>query len=142
MSNLTIGKIAKASGLSIETIRYYEREGILPEPGRTEAGYRIYPESSIARLRFVRRAKRLGFTLAEIRNLLMLSDGAGDTAQVKALTEQKLALIKQRIEDLSRMRDALEELADRCPGTGCLDACPIINALSADADSLDEEPIV
>lgn len=139
MSRLTIGKVAKAAGLGVETIRYYEREGLLPEPARTAAGYRIYAESSITRLRFIIRAKNLGFTLTEIKGLLHLSDGGGDQADAKQLTDHKLNLIKQRIADLERMRDALQELSSSCSGDGCIEQCPIINALSADVDvSLDQ----
>lgn len=131
---LTIGKVAKAAGLGVETIRYYEREGLLPEPDRTTSGYRAYPESSITRLRFVLRAKKLGFTLTEIKDLLRLSDGEGVQAEVKQLTERKLTMIEERIADLQRMRDALQELSASCSGEGCIDQCPIIDALSADTD--------
>lgn len=134
MTALTIGKVAKAAELGVETIRYYEREGLLPEAARTASGYRIYSESSIARLRFVLRAKKLGFTLAEIKDLLRLSDGDGNQAEAKELTERKLEIIEERISDLQRMRSALQELSASCPGDGCIDQCPIINALSADTD--------
>lgn len=133
MSAFTIGKIAKACGISVETIRFYEREGLLAEPARTASGYRIYPERTVKRLRFITRSKALGFTLAEIRNLLDLSDKKDtDKSAVKALAEKKLALVTQRIADLKRIRTALSELSESCPGEGCLDDCPIINALNAD----------
>lgn len=135
--SLTIGKVAKASGLSVETIRYYEREGLLLPAGRSASGYRFYAESSVQRLRFIRRAKQLGFTLVEIRNLLMLSESHGDQSEIKALTQDKLTLIEQRIEDLQRMRTALQNLAERCPGQGCIDDCPIIVALNDERDFLE-----
>lgn len=136
--SLTIGKVAKASGLSVETIRYYEREGLLLPTGRSASGYRYYAESSVQRLRFIRRAKQLGFTLVEIRNLLVLSEGRGDQSEIKALTQDKLTIIEQRIEDLQRMRAALQSLAERCPGQGCIDDCPIIAALNDERDLLED----
>ena len=138
MTTLTIGKVAKATGLSVETIRYYEREGLLPEPRRSASGYRIYPEGSISQLRFIRRAKWLGFTLTEISDLLRLSSNAGNSADVKALTERKLKVIEQRMAELSLMRSALSGLADSCPGSGDIDQCPIINALNGDNEWLDD----
>lgn len=138
MSNLTIGKLAKACGISVETIRFYEREKLLSEPARTASGYRLFPERTVKRLRFVTRSKALGFTLAEIKNLLSLSDNRdSEPAAVKALTEQKLALVTQRIADLERIKTALSDLSQSCPGDGCLDDCPIINALNADEHELD-----
>lgn len=139
MSNLTIGKLAKACGISVETIRFYEREKLLVEPARTASGYRLFPERTVKRLRFITRSKALGFTLAEIKNLLALSDNTGaDSSAVKALTEQKLALVTQRITDLERIKAALSELSQSCPGEGCLDDCPIINALNADEIEITE----
>jgi len=135
MATLTIGKVAKATGMGVETLRFYEREGLLAAPQRSAAGYRLYPESSIARLRFVRRAKQLGFTLTEIRNLLSLSDGSGSQRDVKAMTAKKLDLLTQRIADLERIRAALSELDERCDGDGCIADCPVIAALNDDEDT-------
>lgn len=134
MTTYTIGKIAKASGSSVETIRYYEREGLLPEAPRSDSGYRQYSQTAISRLRFIRRAKQLGFTLDEVRSLLKLADVDGSKAEVKALTEQKLALIDQKIDQLKAMRDALGELNDQCDGRGAISHCPIIHALENDHD--------
>lgn len=135
MSSVSIGKVARATELSVETIRYYEREGLLPEPSRSASGYRQYADNAVKRLRFIKRAKDLGFTLSEIQSLLSISDRRGDKAEVKSLTENKLLLIKQRIADLKRIQSALSELSDQCDGDGCADDCPILNALGADANT-------
>lgn len=135
MSSVSIGKVATATKLTVETIRYYEREGLLPEPSRSASGYRQYSDSSVKRLRFIKRAKGLGFTLSEIQSLLTISDRRGDKAEVKSLTENKLLLIQQRIADLKRIQLALSELSEQCDGDGCSDDCPILNALGADKDN-------
>jgi len=132
MDRLSIGRLAKSSGVGVETIRFYEREGLLEAPARTASGYRQYTPDAIARLGFIRRAKQLGFSLGEIRELLSLASADGDRAQVKALTEHKLVEIEQRIEELRRMRAALAELNHQCSGHGPVEGCPII-------ESLDEE---
>jgi MerR family mercuric resistance operon transcriptional regulator len=134
MNRLSIGRLAKSSGVGVETIRFYEREGLLEAPARTASGYRQYKPDAIARLGFIRRAKQLGFSLGEIRELLSLASADGDRAQVKALTEHKLAEIEQRIEELRRMRAALAELNHQCSGQGPVEGCPIIEALD-DEDS-------
>lgn len=130
---LTIGRLARAAGVGVETIRYYEREGLLPEPARTASGYRQYPADTVDRLGFIRRAKRLGFSLGEVRELLALAQAEGERAQVKAIAEHKLAGIERRIEELTRMRAALTELTRRCSGRGPVEGCPIIEALTDDA---------
>ncbi|MEX0607050.1 MAG: MerR family DNA-binding protein, partial [Halofilum sp. (in: g-proteobacteria)] len=99
-------------------------------PDRTASGYRLYPPKAVERLGFIRRAKALGFSLAEIRELLGLADPRGDRAKVKALTEHKLAEIDQRIEELRRMRQALAGLDRQCSGHGPVEGCPIIEALT------------
>ena len=105
-SSLTIGAVAKRVGVAIDTIRYYEREGLLPEPLRRASGYRSYDESTVTQLRFIRRAKDLGFTLEEIRELLALSaDRQRGVKAVKQRAEQRLAAIEQRIAELQRVRD-------------------------------------
>jgi len=129
MNRLSIGRLAKSSGVGVETIRFYEREGLLETPARTASGYRQYTPDAIARLGFIRRAKQLGFSLGEIRELLSLASADGDRAQIKALTEHKLAEIEQRIEELRRMRAALAELNHQCSGHGPVEGCPIIEAL-------------
>ena len=132
-SSLTIGAVAKRVGVAIDTIRYYERERLLPEPTRRASGYRSYGESTIAQLRFIRRAKHLGFTLEEIRELLALSaDRQRGVKAVKKRAQQRLAAIDQRILELQRVRDGLAQLVESCPGHGAPEQCPILRALSGD----------
>ncbi len=131
---MKIGQLAQRAEVNIDTVRYYEREGLLPKPERLSSGYRIYGEGDVKRLRFVRRAKALGFTLPEIRELLELSRSRdGDMAAMKSAALDKIADVKARIAELERMRIALEGLAESCPGHGALEQCPILNALSEDA---------
>ncbi|EIM02090.1 heavy metal-responsive transcriptional regulator [Rhodanobacter thiooxydans] len=128
--SLTIGAVAKRVGVAIDTIRYYEREGLLPEPQRRASGYRSYGESAVVQLRFIRRAKDLGFTLEEIRELLALSaDRQRGVKAVKQRAEKRLASIEQRIAELQRVRDGLAELVASCPGHGAPEHCPILRAL-------------
>ncbi len=129
---MTIGRLSSASDVSIDTIRYYERENLLPAPARTASGYRVYDQDSLRRLRFIRRAKQLGFNLEDIRNLLALTDVDGPSAEVKQLTELKLRLVEDRIKDLRRMQKALQALNDSCDGSGPTHQCPIIDALNED----------
>lgn len=129
--SLTIGAVAKRAGVAIDTIRYYEREGLLPEPLRRASGYRHYNESVISRLRFIRRAKDLGFTLEEIRDLLALSaDRHRGVKAVKQRAQQRLASIDARIAELMRIRKGLEQLIEACPGHGDPEHCPILQALA------------
>ncbi|WP_372013588.1 heavy metal-responsive transcriptional regulator [Pseudoxanthomonas sp. 10H] len=128
---MNIGQLARQAGVPIDTIRYYEREQVLPPAPRGANGYRQYAAEDARRLRFVRRAKELGFTLDEIRGLLALSDARhADMGSVRAAAQEKLTLIGQRIVELQRVRDALRVLVDACPGHGGLDECPIMSALS------------
>ncbi len=128
---LTIGAVAKRVGVAIDTIRFYEREGLLPEPQRRASGYRSYGEDAVSQLRFIRRAKSLGFTLEEIRELLALSaDRQLGVKTVKQRAKQRLAAIEQRIADLQRVHDGLARLIDLCPGHGKPEECPILRALN------------
>ena len=129
MSNLSIGQLAKRAGVAIDTVRYYERNQLLAPAGRLASGYRRYGESEVRRLRFIRRAKTLGFTLEGIRGLLSLSDES-NVAKVKRTAEAKLTDIKQRIAELQRIRKGLRALIEACPGHGRAEACPILNALA------------
>lgn len=134
-SPLTIGAVAKRVGVAIDTIRYYEREGLLPEPERRASGYRSYDEGAVRQLRFIRRAKDLGFTLEEIRDLLALSaDRHRGVKAVKRRAQDRLAAIDERIAELTRVRNGLEQLVEACPGHGSPEQCPILRAL------VDEEP--
>jgi MerR family copper efflux transcriptional regulator len=130
MGSLTTGRLAKAAGSDVETIRYYERRGLLPEPPRTAGGYRQYGTEAVERLRFIHRAKSLGFSLDEIGELLTLQDADGDRGQIKQLTREKLADLDQRIDRLQRMRGVLAELESQCSGSGPAHGCPIIDALN------------
>lgn len=132
MNGLTIGKIAGAAGLAVETIRFYEREGLIEPPLRSSANYRIYPERDILRLRFIRRAKDLGFTLKEIRELLSLrQDPHATRADVKKQTAAKIADIGEKIRDLTRMKAILESLDSSCDGCGPTSSCPILKTLES-----------
>ena len=127
---LTIGKLADLADVGIDTVRFYERRGLLPEPERTASGYRMYPEDTAERIRFIRRAKDLGFSLEEILKLLELHDNGGAKSEVRELTSDKLEQIEAKIADLVRIRDVLQELSGRCSGSGDVEGCPIIEALS------------
>lgn len=134
ISPLTIGAVAKRVGVPIDTIRYYERQGLLPEPTRRASGYRSYGDGTVAQLRFIRRAKALGFTLEEIRDLLTLStDRLHGVKRVKQRAKQRLAAIELRIAELQRVRDGLAQLVDSCPGHGVPEDCPILAALNDEA---------
>jgi MerR family copper efflux transcriptional regulator len=130
---LTIGALAKRAGVAIDTIRYYEREGLLPEPTRRPSGYRSYGEGTVAQLRFIRRAKNLGFTLEEIRDLLALSaDRQRGVKAVKQRAQRRLVDIEARIAELQRVRAGLAELIEACPGHGAPEQCPILRALGGE----------
>ncbi|MGJ0454312.1 MAG: MerR family transcriptional regulator [Methylocystis sp.] len=129
MDALSIGKLSKQSGVNIETIRYYEKIGVMPAPGRSAGGYRIYGADCLKRLSFVRRSRRLGFSLDEIRGLLRLVDGHTHTcAQVHALTLNHLAEIRRKIRDLKRLERVMAEMAAQCTGESAPE-CPIVDAL-------------
>lgn len=129
---LSIGKLAAAAGVGVDTVRFYERTGLLKKPARTPSGYRKYAAGDAARLRFVRRAKALGFSLEEVAELLRLNDGGGRRVAVRSLAEQRLAQIEQRMVELRRMRKTLRHLLQECRGDGPLEGCPIIEAVLAD----------
>lgn len=132
--SLTIGKVARQGGVNVQTIRYYERRGLLPEPVRAASGYRLYPDETIRRLRFIRGAQVLGFTLNEIEDLLSLTMQSGTTcADVSKRARQKIAAVDEKIGQLRRIRDALGRLAAACRGTGPTSECPILEALEAEA---------
>ena len=130
---MKIGEVARRAEVPIDTVRYYEREGLIPPPVRRASGYRDYLEADVDRLRFMRRAKGLGFTLHEIRDLLSLTAMSGDDmAALHALTQAKLRDVEERIHSLTRIRAALQSLVTACPGHGALDQCPILATLSED----------
>lgn len=130
MGPLTIGQVAKRAGIGLETVRFYERQGLIEEPGRKESGYRQYAEEVVARLRFIRRAKELGFSLKEIRELLALRHDPSTTcAEVRNRAKAKIANIEEKIQTLQRMKKALMELTMTCRGRGPAGECPILVAL-------------
>jgi Cu(I)-responsive transcriptional regulator len=133
MGGLTIGRLAKQVGIGIETVRFYERQGLIKPPPRTDSNYRVYPEEEVARLRFIKRAKNLGFTLNEIKELLFLrTDPHATQADIKSRTLDKIKHVKQKISDLTRIKKALENLALSCDGHGAIKDCPILKALDSE----------
>lgn len=130
---LKIGQVAAQGGVNLQTLRYYEREKLLPEPPRLASGYRVFSEDTVRRVRFIKRAQRLGFTLAEIRELLSLrvdrQDGSG---AVRALAKKKIDEIEQKISSLQAMKTALEHLTDKCSGKGPSSECPILESIDSD----------
>lgn len=127
----SIGVLSRRTGVNIETIRYYERIGIMPNPPRTEGGQRIYGETHMKRLTFIRRSRELGFTLDDIRALLSLVDGGEFTCgEVKEMTVAHMEGIRRKITDLRRMERVLKEMASKCDG-GDVPDCPILEALSS-----------
>jgi len=131
---LTIGELAEQAGVGVETIRFYEREGLLAEPPRAPSGHRQYPERELTRLLFIRRAKELGFTLAETRELLELRATRGARCgRVKQRAEEKIADIERRVRTLQRMKRVLRKLHAACDGEQVPIAdCPILEALEGD----------
>lgn len=128
---MRIGTVARKCGVSIDTIRYYEREGLLPPPRRRPSGYREYGDGAVKRLRFIRHAKELGFSLEDIRELLSLSiDREQGVKGVKQRAQTRLAMVEERLAQLRRVRRGLKQLIVNCPGHGPLDECPILRALS------------
>jgi len=134
MEALGIGQLAKRGGVGIDTVRYYERNGLLAPSTRLASGYRRYGELELARLRFIRRAQTLGFTLKEIKDLLALS-AQRDVARVKRSAQKKLLDVEARIAALERVRHGLAKLIAACPGHGRAADCPILKALT-DEDTI------
>jgi len=128
-SAVTIGTLSKLTGVNIETIRYYEKEGILPKPRRSSGGHRLYKDEDIKRLFFVRRSRELGFSIREINSLLSLVQvGKYTCAKVHDLTVEHAREIEQKIADLKKMEQVLLEMAAKCSG-GDIPECPIIDTL-------------
>lgn len=126
---LSIGELSKQSGVNIETIRYYEKIGVMPAPRRSANGYRVYGAEHLKRIRFVRRSRELGFGLDEIRGLLRLVDGDAYTCvQVRELTLSHVAEIRRKITDLKRLKRVMEEMAAQCTGDRAPE-CAIVDAL-------------
>jgi Hg(II)-responsive transcriptional regulator len=127
---LTIGQVASAADVNIQTIRYYERRGLFAAPRRTPAGYRQYAEEAVSRLRFIRHAQELGFSLKEIQDLLSLRVRHGAACDaVERKTRQKIALVEQKIRALQGLKRTLDRLAAACAARRPTDDCPILEAL-------------
>lgn len=131
---MNIGQLARQAGVPIDTVRYYERQRLIPEPARSASGYRQYAHDDVTRLNFIRRAKTLGFTLEEIGELMAISStSSNDMNEMRQKASKKLEVVEERLAELARMRDALRGLVDACPGHGPLATCPIMAALTSDA---------
>jgi Hg(II)-responsive transcriptional regulator len=132
MEQLTIGRLAKQAHVNRETVRYYERRRLLPRASRSMSGYRVFPDEALRRLRFIRHAKVLGFSLNEIRELLRLRVSSIDTCdRVRERTEVKIADIQTKIQALQHMKDALSDLVAACSRRGRTKNCPILDSLEA-----------
>lgn len=131
--SLKIGQVAERGGVNLQTIRYYEREGLLPEPPRLQSGYRMFPEDTVKRVRFIRRAQDLGFTLSEIKDLLALRiDHERNSSEVREMAEAKISDIEQKIRTLKNMKRVLGELTERCSKCGSSSECPILESIDSD----------
>lgn len=137
--SLTIGRVAAEVGVNVETIRFYQRKGLLREPDRPIAGIRRYGQTDIARVKFIKSAQRLGFSLEEIGQLLLLDDGMQCSAAAQ-LASEHLANVRVRLQDLSRIEAALTKLVKRCARHRGEVACPLIAALHGNADEAKYTP--
>ncbi len=142
MTAMTIGRLARKAGVGVETIRFYERKGLIEQPRRPrDPGYRVYPEETARRIRFIRQAQELGFSLREVQDLLSLrADPESDPADVRARAAAKLAEVKRKITELERIRAALEDLIAACPGRGALRNCSIMETLRAGEETRENHP--
>lgn len=135
MQTLSIGELAERSGVASQAIRYYEKEKLMPTPQRTDANYRRYPMDAVDRLQFIVHAKQWGFSLDEIRELLILQDANGDRAQAKRIAGEKLHKIREQIRHLSRIEAVLSKTLDECAGEGPMqEGCPIVEAIAEKAE--------
>lgn len=131
MKTYSIGQLAERCGLATQAIRYYEQERLMPKPQRTESNYRRYPEEHVARLQFILQAKQWGFTLDEIRELLILQDANGDRSQAKRIAEEKLIKVREQIRHLSKIESVLTKTLSECSGEGPMkEGCPIVEAIN------------
>lgn len=128
---MPMGKLAELTGCNVETVRYYEKAGLMPEPARTAGGHRSYSRSHLKRLYFIRRSRELGFPVAQVRQLLALIDEPDHTCgEIKAITLLQAREVQRKIKDLKRLHTALNEMAVKCAGGNYrLDDCPIVEAL-------------
>jgi MerR family mercuric resistance operon transcriptional regulator len=137
MDGLRIGELAKQSRVHLQTIRYYEREGLLPKPRRSPSGYRIFSSEDVRRVRFIKQAQGLGFSLNEIRELLALRVHPGTTcAEVRKRTTARIADIDEKQQALAAMKNALVRLTAACSGEGAISDCPILESLDSEKEVL------
>jgi MerR family transcriptional regulator, mercuric resistance operon regulatory protein len=129
--NLTIGTLARQGGVNVETIRYYQRRGLLQEPAKPRGGFRRYSPDTVKRIRFIKRAQALGFTLEEITGLLVLDERKA-CRETRGIAAHKLELIQEKIADLTKMREALSRLVWACDTSSSGAPCPIIHLLADD----------
>ena len=136
MRGLTIGRVARQAGVGVETVRFYERRGLIDEPPRRQSGYRQFPEETVRRIRFIKRAQELGFSLKEIKELLALRlDSRAKCEDVLKRAESKIAEIEDKIRSLQAMKDALAGLLEACNGRGPASKCPILESLDGEVKS-------
>ena len=141
MPAMTIGQVARQAGVGVETVRFYERTGLLTAPPRRASGYRQYAQEAVTRLQFIKRAKELGFSLKEITELLSLRvDPETTCGEVKQRAEAKIADIEAKLRDLQRMKEALTTLVAACSGSGPTSQCPILDALESHAATVSARP--
>ncbi|MCH7519350.1 MAG: Hg(II)-responsive transcriptional regulator [Candidatus Dadabacteria bacterium] len=133
MEKITISKLAKKTEVNIQTVRYYERRGLIPEPQRTESGYRQYSYDTVLRIRFIKRAQKLGFSLKEISELLSLRVDKNTTCgDFKNIAEVKISEVEKKIRSLNGIKKALTKLVALCSGEGPTSECPIVETLDTD----------
>lgn len=133
---ITTGQLADRGGVNIETVRFYERQGLLPKPARTSSGYRLFTDESVRQVRFIKRAQALGFSLREVKELLALSfDASTSCTDIRRKADQKLSQTEQKIKDLQRIKRTLTALAAACPGRGPTAECPILESIDPIHDS-------
>lgn len=134
MTTMKIGEVAKRSGIGVETIRFYEREGLLLEPERRPSGYRQYDEATVERLEYIRYAKELGFTLAEIKELLELSFAHSNCEHIRQRADAKITAIEQKIRSLQHMKRSLSKIVERCRKRNSLDDCSLAHKAKKRSD--------
>lgn len=133
MKSLTIGRLAREAGINLESIRFYEAQDLVPEPPRSKTGYRLYPVSAVLRLRFIKRAQDLGFSLKQLKELLSLAESrTTDCGEVRVLAQAKVDEISKKIQTLEAMKQAPTVLAESCPGTGPAANCSILESIGFD----------
>ena len=130
---LTVGRLAREAGINLETVRFYERKGLLPKPPRSASGYRLYSPDTARQLKFIKRAQELGFSLREIRELLALRmSPLRDNAEIRRRTESKISDIESKIKTLESMKETLRKLAQSCAGCAPDSKCPILESLDSE----------